>query len=354
MDVFQYGSAEEMTIADDIMTQQIIVQEAQNRPRFTFKPASMAYEARPPVTYIVNGIIREGGFICFYGDSGSKKTYSLYSMAVCVASGKPWLGFTTTSKPVLIVDEESGERRLLDRLEECLRGELAGPDTPVLWNTMSSFRPGDPLDCIELERVINETGAGMVIIDAFAEIMDGNENDKKDTQPALNGLKRIAEHTGAAIILIHHSGKNNDYRGSTSIKATVDAMIKVESETGTRSIRFKMEKNRDGEPISWTAIATWKEGEFYLQSAENETANTSKMECFILEYLKENGATPFPKIALEAFSKGLGGEKWARKSVDNLKKNRSIYRTNPQSAGRGTEAIFAILPSSNQEAENDD
>ena len=80
--------------------------------RYVIRDASYALAPLPPIEWIIDQLISEGSVNLFYGEPGSKKTYSLLSLGVCVALGKSWLRFDTSQQDVLIIDEESGERRL--------------------------------------------------------------------------------------------------------------------------------------------------------------------------------------------------------------------------------------------------
>ena len=84
-------------------------------------------------------------------------------------------------------------------------------------------------DTILLEALIAETEAGLVIIDSLSSVMDGDENSKQDTQPVFTNLRHVAELTGAAIIVIHHSNRAGGYRGSSAIKGALEAMVQVNS-----------------------------------------------------------------------------------------------------------------------------
>ena len=98
-----------------------------------------ALSPQPPINWIVEPLFSAGSLVVPAGDPGSKKTYSLLDLDVCVATGKPWLRFQTKQCPVLIIDEESGERRLNRRLGDILRAHSAGPDTPLQYVTLAHF-----------------------------------------------------------------------------------------------------------------------------------------------------------------------------------------------------------------------
>lgn len=313
---------------------------AEDKTRYTIRNAAFALQPWEPLDYVLENLITEGSLSVFYGEPGSKKTYSLLSLAVCVALQKEWLGFTTRGKRVLIIDEESGERRLSIRLGEAIRGELGDERTPIDFVSLAGFHLDNKGDQLLLQALIEEQGAGLVIIDALADVMNGDENSKQDTQPIFTALRRIAAATSAAIIVIHHSNKSGGYRGSSAIKGAVDVMVCVESTNGSNRIRFKCEKNRDSSPREWAAMATWAAGQFYLSETEaKEAGGVNKSERYVLRYLTENGASPLPDIRGAADS---CSPKAAELAVYSLVDKGFIYRTNPHEKGRGAAAIYDL------------
>jgi AAA domain len=57
---------------------------------------------------LVEGLIAQGSFNLLIGDSSLGKSPLLYQLALCVATGKPFLGFPVKRGDVLIVDYEDG------------------------------------------------------------------------------------------------------------------------------------------------------------------------------------------------------------------------------------------------------
>lgn len=324
--------------------------QSTERPRWIVRTAADALAPQPPVEYVLKGLITAGSVNLFYGPPGSKKTYAMIAQAVCVASGLPWVEFGVEPRKVLIIDEESGERRLLRRLGEALRGEELGPETHVSFVSLAGFKLDNPNDVELLRTLIISEGAGLVVIDALADIMTGDENSKQDTQPIFTALRKIAEETNAAIIVIHHSNKAGGYRGSSAIMGAVDLMVQVESETGKNIITFKSEKARDELPQEWSAVATWIKDEehgdrFTLRPCENErSTHYSKAESYVLRYLEEHGASPIPAIEAAA---DTCSPRAANLAVYALAGKRKIYRTNPGAKGRGVSAIYDIARDDN-------
>lgn len=315
------------------------------KPRYDIRTAADALKPQPPVEYVVDRLITAGSVCVFYGEPGAKKTYAMVSLIVAVAGGLPWLDFKTKQCPVLFVDEESGEVRLSRRLGEALRGERCGSDLPLFYVCLAGLKLDDKLEALELENMITTTGAKLVILDALADIMAGDENSKQDTQPIFTALRKIADRTGAAIVIIHHSNKLGGYRGSSAIKGAVDLMVKVDSEDGKEIINFTSEKNRDGERQKWAALATWLEGDpegtFTLRKLEaTNEQHFNNSQTFVMNYLRDNGAQTLSDIMNSA---DMCSPAAAKLAVYSLVKLNEVYRTNP--GAQGSEAKYAIKTS---------
>jgi hypothetical protein len=120
------------------------------KPRYQILSARDPLQPQPPLQWVVERLFSAGSVNMFFGEGGSKKTWSLVYLAVCVAQGRPFLNFNTRQGPVLLIDEESGPRRMLSRLGDVLRGQAAGVDTPVHCVSLAAFNLGLPNDIGEL------------------------------------------------------------------------------------------------------------------------------------------------------------------------------------------------------------
>ena len=310
-------------------------------PRYVVRDAAFALSPQPPLEWVIERLITAGSVSIFYGEPGSKKTFSLLSLAVCVALGKPWLGFNTKPCKVLLIDEESGERRFTLRLGAAIRGELGDENTPIEFVSLAGFKLDNKRDAAELQMLLEERHVGLLIIDALADVMDGDENSKQEMQPVFTALRRIAEKTNAAIILIHHSNRTGGYRGSSAIKGALDLMVKIESEDGNSWINFKSEKSRDGEAVEFTGVAHWTEDQFYLEPAEHKekVKTLNKSQTYVIRYLTEHGPSPLPDITGAADS---CSEQAARQAVYALVDAGKVYRINPDDRGRGAVAVYSL------------
>ena len=314
------------------------------RGRIVIRDAAYYLSERPPIEYVVERLIAESSVNVWFGQWGAKKTWAAIDLAVCVASGKQWLGMATEPCNVLIIDEESGDTRLANRIKDVMRGELgemADASVPIKSVSSAQFnllKNSDDADL--LTRLVLELDAKLVIIDALADVMlGGDENAVKDTQPVFANLRFIAELTGAAFIVIHHANKGGGYRGSSAIAGAIDTLLSVESKQDDGLITFKTEKMRDGEPFSFACEAKWTDEGFYLTQSEiTERAFLSKSQQYVLDFFTEKGDAKFADLL--NFTGDLYAENTLRKAVQYLINEKLLERKDD--GGQRVEAIYGI------------
>ena len=344
IDAAIYGGS--FTVADPTQPAQ-----QEKKKRYEVLTAAAFFEPQEPINWIVDGLISAGSVNVFFGEAGCGKTWALLDLAACAANGAPWLGMATTAGHVLIIDEESGRRRLSRRMGEILRGHDCGPDTPISAVSLAAFDLGKPDDIGELYNLIISTGATMVIIDALADIMPGrDENAVKDTAPIFLTLRKIAEETQAAIIVIHHSNKNGGYRGSSAIKGAIDLLLSVEKKNETNHISFRTEKARDTTAGAFAADMNFDVlgGKFWLSPGEFEPTKQvySKGERYVLRYLLANGESSVKDISDNA---DTCASTTARNCVYALADKGLTIRTN--GGGKGSGAAYDLTPEGRKLAE---
>lgn len=308
-----------------------------------------AFKPLPPIDWIVESIAAPGTVGVFFGQPGSLKTYALIDMAICVSLGKEWCGNKTRKAKVLIVDEESGERRMAERLQMAVRGHLAEENKDELANLftytcLQRFNLREPESINQLETYVQYTGAELVIMDALADFTPGaDENTTKDMLPAMMALRTIAERYQCAILLIHHANKQGNYRGSTAILGAVDLMVGVSFDRDLSLLKFETTKTRDTDAFIWAAKVHFDDGEYWLEHYHPEPgeANLGKIEQYIAACIAAGNKTR--KWMLDhAAESGLSADS-VRVTIPRLVKKGLIYRTNPNKSKR-IEAIYDFTP----------
>ncbi|WP_340621533.1 AAA family ATPase [Xenorhabdus siamensis] len=186
--------------------------------------------------YVVKGIIPAHSLCSIYGASGSYKSFLAGAWGCHIATGKAWAGKAVAQGSVLYVVGEGGigvPRRI--KAWEIVNGQTVKNmyliNTPVF--------PASPAEVHELviaaQQVESETGqpVRLIILDTLARCFGGaDENDSKDMGAFVRGCDELKAKTGASILVVHHSGKDESKgaRGSSAFRAALDVEYRISRE----------------------------------------------------------------------------------------------------------------------------
>lgn len=205
---------------------------------------------------LIADTIDHGAACVVYGETNCGKTFFMIDMALCVALGKAWFQHTVERGAVLYIAAEGGkrirERIIAFRKEHDLEGEripfrLARGQINLL----------DPEAEIQaLIEAIKDTGkqfgeeVRLVVVDTLSRALSGgDENDSADMGALVKNIDRIRNEVGAAVILVHHTGKNRQKgaRGHTILKCAIDTEIEIKEDNSlVAGVKVaKMTKQRD-------------------------------------------------------------------------------------------------------------
>lgn len=232
--------------AEDIMVEPSPGPEA--RPS-RFRPLEIAdMETLPIPEWLVEGWVTEFALGQVYGPRKRGKTFAVLDMALHIAMGWEWCGHKVKRKRVKYVVGEGSIGRFFDRVRAwCLEHRIEVTELSG-WFAVVAVRVGvdNDKDLQEFFAAVHGE-VGVVVIDTVARNMDGDENATKDMNLFVKGADRIREHYKCAVILVHHSGKdeNRAGRGSTVLPGAVDCTIKV-SNSSTGLVLVRLEECRDG------------------------------------------------------------------------------------------------------------
>ncbi len=182
-----------------------------------------------------------------YGSSTAGKTWWVINMAFVIARGLSyWRGFNVTPGDVVYVAAEAanGVRKRLRAYAKHHDISLEGLPFRVISDTPNLMKG----DHEALAKAIGK--ADFVVIDTFAAVTPGaEENSSKDVGTVVGYCKHIQEATGALVILVHHSGKNEaaGARGSSALRAAVDVEICIRRNNDDRVAEITKLKDGDGE-----------------------------------------------------------------------------------------------------------
>jgi len=288
-----------MNICDDAEYSQYLCEktdyiESQKNPGSVIFPLMSIEDigkVKHTFNWIVEPLFSKGSLSVIVGASGSLKTYAMLDAGLCVAAGKNWLGFPTKQTSVLYIDEESGDSRIAFRVKQIMLGEDIPNSIPFMASPLPRLNFTKDEDVQLLRDQIVKHAFGLVIIDAMIDVIgDADENSASSINPVMMQLSKLAKETKAAIILIHHTGKDNKYRGSTAIPGSVDLMMYLKKEQ-EKTLTFSIIKARDiDDDLKFTGRAYfspmkdkfWIVGKGPNQLKKSEAPNA---EAKIIQYL---------------------------------------------------------------------
>lgn len=232
---------------------------------------SEAFEPRPEREYVVGGLFAAPSLSVIFGAPATYKTWFLMDIAVSVAAGREaWLDglpdneqqvplFECHSGPVLWVDVDNGLGRLLDRFEAI--GRAYGIDPPSTPLSFVSF-PFPALiasDEASIGLLVEQAllfEAKLIVLDNLGTISGEADENSSAMIAVMSGLRRLAEATQAAVVVVHHANKyKGDIRGHTSILAAVDLALQIQREEDDDGlITVNSIKTRDMPVDAFTAV----------------------------------------------------------------------------------------------------
>ena len=246
-----HASAEDFEV---LVTETVEAAKASGKPlRFQFEPVH-TFASATASPWIVKGVLPQSGLAVIYGASGAGKSFVVLDLALAIAQGRPWRGRKVRQGRVAYVAAEGadGFRKRLAAYAQHHKVDLTQVPVSVLNGAPNLMLLEDAKDLAAGVLAAGDTS--VIVVDTLAQTTPGaNENAGEDMGKALGHCKRLHELTGALVVLIHHSGKDQakGARGWSGLRAAADAEIEVvRTESGQRALRLS--KAKDGEDgLEW-------------------------------------------------------------------------------------------------------
>lgn len=167
-------------------------------------------EELPPLSpELIEGILRKGHKMLISGASKAGKSFLLIELAICITTGKRWLGFKCAKGRVLYVNLEVDGASFLHRVES-VKSVIAPEERLELdvWNLR-----GEPAEINKLAprlvRRARDKGYALIILDPLYKINEGDENSASEMAKFFNKIDYIGKQLGVSIACCHHHSKGS-------------------------------------------------------------------------------------------------------------------------------------------------
>ncbi|SEH79504.1 AAA domain-containing protein [Rhizobium tibeticum] len=208
-----------------------------------------------PKEPLIDGLLDQGTLSVVYGASNVGKTFICLDMAWAIAQGRQWAGQATRKTGVLYIAAEGGTG-VLGRVLALnqIHGRPGAKDFVLLRSKLNFYKSdADAKELLTEARAYGLENIGLIVVDTLARSMDGgDESATKDMSVVVGHLDNLRKATGAHVMLVHHSGKDETKgaRGSSALRAATDTEIELrktdeESATGG-TITTTKQRDMDG------------------------------------------------------------------------------------------------------------
>ncbi|MGI4795221.1 MAG: AAA family ATPase [Janthinobacterium lividum] len=215
----------------------------------------------------VRGLLADGAMSVLYGESGTGKSFVVLDLAMHVALGWPWRGRETEQGSVLYVAAEGGHG--MKNRVVALRQHLAPPPgtpfglVPCPVDLLDPNGDTEPLVALA-RRAANHFGQPLklIVVDTLSRaIAGGDENSPQAMGAFVRNIDMIREATGAHVLVVHHSGKDDarGARGHSLLRAAADTELKVTNNadaTGVSTLQVTKQKDLPTEGTFHSRLVT--------------------------------------------------------------------------------------------------
>lgn len=276
------------------------------------------------------------------GDPGVGKSLVAVDLAARVTRGAAMPdGTSAVDGGAVVLSAEDG---LADTIRPRL--EAAGADLKrILCVGSDEALPTIPSDLSRIETLVRAVRAVIVIIDPLIAFIPGETNTwrDQDIRRALAPLARMAERTGAAVLLLRHlnksSGGNALYRGGGSIgiigaarcalliaRDPDDQALRVLAATKSNlalpppSISFRLEGNDSGAVrVAWGGQSSHDASELLVQAVGPEERSALDAARAVLRAVLADGPVEAVEVRRQARTAGIAGRTLDRaKFIENV------------------------------------
>lgn len=273
-----------------------------------FVEGSLFAQGFEDVDWLIEDVIPRAQVGVIYGASGSGKTFFALDLACAIHRGLEWRGKFVEQADAFYVAAEAGNG-IKKRIAAYLHQNGEGP-LPWFVDYQPNLATVESVHHIVESIKLRVKRPGVIFIDTLALSHDGDENSSKDMSLVLRHCKVLSDATGCLVILVHHTGKNEErgMRGSSALYAGADFVLEISA--AGRDHTMIVDKLKDGERGA--------EFPFTLPSVEVGQTPRGKVitSCYVresdksLSQAKKNGRKPLTSQAqifiFDVFRDALG------------------------------------------------
>jgi hypothetical protein len=196
-----------------------------------------------PTSFLVDELLVEESIFGIGGQWKVGKTWLALELILATTGARPAFGRYRAQQPgpVLAVFEESGQVALVRRFRALRKGYEI--DNRRFDRALSKLRVAanvgvrltDPAWQQTLLHAARPGRFRLILFDPFVRMKgDADENRQVEIAPALDFLRELREHSGAAVGFVHHSGyEGTHFRGTSDLEGYWESKLTIAGKPGS-------------------------------------------------------------------------------------------------------------------------
>jgi biotin operon repressor len=245
-------------------------------------PAARLANQTPPLSWMVEELFLEAGAGILGGAPKSGKTFLALDLCVAIASGTSCAGHFRVRRPgpVVLLCAEDPPALVSSRLRTLARGRnLALEELSIEVIVDEAVRLPEGL--ARLEATLERFQPRLLLLDPLIRLHRADENSASEMSVILDGLRRLARTSGAAILLVHHARKaaagnaGTALRGSSDLHAFGDSNLYLKRGAQSTTLELKVEHRAAASPnpIHLKLVANETTAGFVVADQGQDTAD---------------------------------------------------------------------------------
>lgn len=207
-------------------------------------------EAMPEPEWLIEGLIQTRSTALMFGKSNSFKSFLAIDIGLSVDTGRDWHGNAVMDGGVLFVATEgaNGVGRL--RIPTWYQHHAVAEEDRRAFLYPQEICLDTAEDVTAMIEAMNIRGKfALVVIDIFGGSMKGSEIEDKTARAWVHGIQRILRETGASVLVVAHTGWQDDTRARmhTHFWGSFDSRLRVEGDKDAMTATLTVERHKDAD-----------------------------------------------------------------------------------------------------------
>lgn len=201
-----------------------------------------------PPPWLINGVLSKGAFGAMYGEPGVGKTFLALDWSLSIGLGLPWQGLETAQGLVVYIAAEGGFSISTRVRAWKAVNEIKGSANVYFLPEAVLLRDFKNRASLMMALMRLSPLPDLIVIDTLARTLVGaDENSAKEVGEYIAAVDLIRKETRAAVLLVHHIGKNSirGERGSSALRGAADTMMSLTLSKQPSAFTLECTKQKD-------------------------------------------------------------------------------------------------------------